>query len=88
MVSSSASPLDLLPWKTNPSHPNNIYLIALSHLADDFSRGWVDGREGFLADCIVPFVIYENLQGKSQAGLSLRARSQGDQGELWFFDGI
>lgn len=57
-------PLELLPWRTNPSHPLSTYLISLSHLADDFSRGWVDGGEGFLADCIVPFVIDENLQGK------------------------
>lgn len=72
--SSSAIPLYLLTWKTNRSHEENIYLIALSNLADNFSCCWIDRREGFLTDCIMPFVIYENLQRIKQS--SVNAYSQ------------
>lgn len=66
LVSYSASPVHLFTWKTNSSQ-ENVYLIPLSNLADNFSCGWVDSWEGFLTDCIVPLVVYENLEGKQQS---------------------
>lgn len=52
----------LLTKKTNQSHQQNTYLIALSDLADNFSCCRIDSRESLLTDSIVPFIVYENLQ--------------------------
>lgn len=44
------------------------HLVGLGHLADDLPGGGVDGREGFPADGVLPFIVDEQLQqdkGKS-----------------------
>lgn len=57
----------------------NIYLIALGNLADNFSCCRVDSWEGFLTDCIVPLVIYENLEGRQQSRVTSRSQTEGNR---------
>ena len=39
----------------------HIFLVSFSYLTEDFSGGWIDGGECFLADSIVPLIVYEDL---------------------------
>lgn len=54
---------------THRSHQGNSYLIALGNLADNLSCRRVDGGEGFLADCVVPFIVYEDLQWEQRSSI-------------------
>lgn len=51
-------------YKINSS---NVYLIPLCDMADNFTSGRIDGRKGFLAFCVVPLIVNENLQRKKEA---------------------
>lgn len=42
------------------------HLVGLGHLADDLPGGGVDGREGFPADGVLPFVVDEQLQQEKE----------------------
>lgn len=49
-------------WDFHVPPQRSAYFVSFGHLADNLPCGRVDGREGFLADCIVPFIVDENLQ--------------------------
>lgn len=38
------------------------HLVPCSYLADDFPGGWINSGERFLADSVVPLIVYEDLQ--------------------------
>ena len=52
------------------------HLISFSYLTDDFSSGWIDGGERFLANSIVPLIVYEDLQREGRKFLDRLSTQQ------------
>lgn len=45
-----------------PREVTGSHLVPFSYLADDFPGGWINSGERFLADSVVPLIVYEDLQ--------------------------